>query len=83
MAVNIKSSEADRLAREVAALAGESLTVAVTTALAERLARLRRQSRNGREAEILAIFARGAGAPRLDPRQADEILGYGPDGTFD
>ncbi len=41
MAVNIKSVEADRLARELARLAGESLTVAVTTAIAERLERVR------------------------------------------
>ncbi len=73
MAVNIKSVEADRLARELARLAGESLTVAVTTAIAERLERVRAQQR-GREERLLALFARGGGA-RLDPRPAEQILG--------
>jgi ribonuclease VapC len=37
MALNIKSAEADRLARELAALTGESITEAVTRALEQRL----------------------------------------------
>ena len=37
MALNIKSAETDRLARELAALTGESLTEAVTRALEQRL----------------------------------------------
>ncbi len=40
MALNIKNEEVERLAHEVAGLAGESLTAAVATALKERLARL-------------------------------------------
>jgi len=41
MALNIKSEEAHRSARELAQLTGESLTEAVTRAIAERLERLR------------------------------------------
>ena len=41
MAFSIKSEEADRLARALTQLTGESLTEAVTTALRERLARER------------------------------------------
>jgi antitoxin VapB len=41
MALSIKTEEADRLARELAALTGETMTGAVTTALRERLARER------------------------------------------
>ncbi len=41
MAFSIKSEEADRLARALARLTGESLTEAVTTALRERLERER------------------------------------------
>ncbi len=41
MALSIKSEEADRLARALARLTGESMTEAVTTALRERLARER------------------------------------------
>ena len=40
MSLNIKSDEAHRLAREVAARAGETMTEAVTVALKERLDRL-------------------------------------------
>lgn len=41
MSLNIKSAEAEGLAREVAQLTGESLTGAITVALSERLSRLR------------------------------------------
>jgi antitoxin VapB len=41
MALSIKTEEADRLARSLAKLTGETLTEAITTALRERLARER------------------------------------------
>ena len=41
MALSIKTDEADRLARALAKLTGETLTGAVTNALRERLARER------------------------------------------
>ena len=41
MALSIKTEEADRLARTLAALTGETMTEAVTEALRERLARER------------------------------------------
>lgn len=41
MALSIKTDEADRLARELAGLTGETMTEAVTKALAERLERER------------------------------------------
>jgi antitoxin VapB len=41
MALSIKTTEADELARSLARLTGESMTEAVTTALRERLARER------------------------------------------
>lgn len=45
MALSIKSEEADRLARALAELTGETLTDAVTTALRERLKRERDRRR--------------------------------------
>lgn len=42
MALSIKTDKADRLARELVAATGETMTRAVETALEERLARLRR-----------------------------------------
>jgi antitoxin VapB len=43
MGLNIKNEEAHRLAQDIAALTGESLTAAVTEALRERLGRLQRK----------------------------------------
>jgi antitoxin VapB len=41
MGMNIKNEEAHKLAQELAAITGESITTSVTTALRERLERLR------------------------------------------
>jgi antitoxin VapB len=77
MALSIKHPEADRLARELAAITGESLSDAVLTALRERLARTvgRHRSATLRE-EIARIQDRIARLPVLDGRSDDEILGY-------
>ena len=47
MALSIKTEEADRLARELAGLTGETMTAAVTEALRERLARVRERRAAG------------------------------------
>lgn len=59
MPINIRDPETDRLAREVAALTNETITVAVSTALRERLARERARRRDG-VARLLAIGDRCA-----------------------
>lgn len=81
MVLNIKDPEADRLARELAAVTGETMTTAVATALRERLERVSGMSR-GRNlaAELTAIAARAAALPVLDDRPADDILGYNEHG---
>lgn len=66
MALSIKTDEADRLARELAKLTGESLTDAVTVALRERLAR-QRQELESNYVERLMAFAESI-APRYDRR---------------
>jgi antitoxin VapB len=77
MALSIKGPEADRLARELAARTGESLTQAVVVALRERLARETGRTRYIPLADELAgIRRRCAALPVLDARTADEILGY-------
>jgi antitoxin VapB len=43
MTLNIKNEEAHRLAAELAKITGESLTAAVTTAIRERLDRLKEE----------------------------------------
>jgi len=83
MALSIRDPETDRLARELAALTGESMTEGIRTALAERLTR----TRSAREdavrrlvADVRAIQERVAQLPVLDDRSEDEILGYDADG---
>ena len=55
MSLNIKSEEAHRLARELAEVTGESMTVAVTVAVRERLDRLHRQRGASLVERLLAI----------------------------
>ncbi len=77
MALSLKDPEADRLAREVAARTGETLTTAVVVALKERLARLRgRPKRRRLRDELREIAQRCAQLPTLDDRSGEEILGY-------
>jgi antitoxin VapB len=55
MAMNIKNAETERLAKELAALTGESLTAAITKSLRQRLERLRRKKGTGLADRLLAI----------------------------
>jgi len=81
MGMNIKNPEAHQLAREVAALTGESVTGAVTQSLRERLERLRSEQREGTAAALLTLGRDTA--RRLSPESkgadVDDLL-YGPDG---
>ena len=81
MALNIRNPETERLAAALSKLTGESKTEAVTRALRDRLARLRRE-RSGRRLadELDEIALHCAGLPELDNRSADEILGYDENG---
>ena len=76
MALSIKHPEADRLARELAARTGESITEAIMTALRERLQREQRRYRPRLEDEIMAISKRSAALPRRTGRTPEEIIGY-------
>jgi antitoxin VapB len=76
MAISIKDPETDRLARELAAATGETLTDAIREALRERLAREEQRARRGLGAEVRRIQERIARLPVLDTRTDDEILGY-------
>ena len=81
MALNIKDDDADRLARELAAETGESITTAVTVAVRERLERLRGAVPRDQRRKVLTQLAeRSAARPMRDRRTAEEILGYGPHG---
>lgn len=77
MALNIKNAAAERLAREVAAQTGETLTEAIQHSLEERLERIKgRRSAPDLVETLLAISRRCSSLPDLDDRNAEEILGY-------
>jgi antitoxin VapB len=76
MALSIKSDTADRLARELAAETGETLTEAVETALRERLDR--EHTRHAASMRTrLARLASDVGALRVaDAGTPEEIIDY-------
>jgi antitoxin VapB len=77
MALSIKDSETERLARQVARETDETLTEAIRRALKERLLRLKRKNHARLTREKLNdIFRRMDALPDVDTRTADEILGY-------
>jgi antitoxin VapB len=83
MGLSIKNEEAERLARELAAKTGESITQAVLHSLRERLRRIESQRNPGRlSAELIEIGRRCSELPVLDARTPDEILGYNDQGHF-
>lgn len=91
MALNIKNQETEKLAADVAELAGESKTGAVTEALRERRNRLelerggkeksRRDLRRFMETVIWPqIPEELRGQSPMTKAEREEILGYGPEG---
>ncbi len=89
MALNIKDPEAERLASEVAAMAAETKTRAVKTALQERKARLELRA-PGRRPDALRRFLAEEAWPQLPDDVLDQpltrqdreaTLGYGPAGV--
>jgi antitoxin VapB len=90
MALNIKNPHVERLAAEVAQLAGESKTEAIRRALEERRGRLAlRVVRKNRRAYLLRVLERDVWprvpkrlhGRRLTKKQEDAILGFGPRGV--
>lgn len=82
MPLSIKDPEADRLARKVAEMTGETITEVVLNALRDRLAREVAKSRDIEALlrEVKAISDHYRSLPVLDDRSADEILGYDENG---
>jgi antitoxin VapB len=90
VALNIKHPEVERLASEVADLAGESKTEAVRRALLERRERLRirvspaasrERFRRYLEDEVWPRVPAAQLGRRLSREEEDAILGYGPEGV--
>ncbi len=77
MALYIKDPEADRLARQLAAMRGESITQTIINALHAQLkSTTPPKSLAAKRKEVMAILDRCYALPVLDNRSADEILGY-------
>lgn len=89
MAMNIKDPEAERLAAEVAELAGETKTAAVRNALRERRDRLveataglrERSFRSFLQEEIWPHVPSEVRGKKTTKAMREEILGYGPEGV--
>ncbi len=90
MALNIKDPVAEKLAAEVAALAGESKTRAIRVALEERRARLSLSGAAAEKGERLHRFLEEVVWPtipkhflgkRITKKERERILGYGPLGV--
>lgn len=84
MALSPKELEIDRLAREIAALTGETLTEAIRKALAERLERERlcRGIFGRLDDRVMEIGRHCAALPDYDTRSPDEIVGYDETGMW-
>jgi antitoxin VapB len=76
MALSIKSDEADRLARELAAETGETLTEAVEIALRERLNRAHGRHVASMSMRLRRLAADVAALRVADNRAPEEIIGY-------
>jgi len=90
MALNIKDAETERLAAEVANLAGETKTRAVKVALEERRQRLALRGARPVRSEALRRFLEEEVWPQvpadvlgkpLSRAEREAILGYGPEGV--
>jgi antitoxin VapB len=87
MALNIKNATVERLASEVAQLAGETKTEAIRRALEERKARLGFKANSQDRMKLLKEYLQREVWPQLPPRsrrkkmtrrEREAILGIGP-----
>jgi len=75
MGLNIKNEKTHRQAKELARLAGETMTEAVDRAIAERLERIRRKrNRKALAEKLLEIGRHCSTLPVLDARSPEEML---------
>lgn len=75
--LNIKNSESDRLARELAQKTEETITNAVITALKEQLLQVQEKTIAGDLGQDLFLIGqRCAGLPDRDTRSVQDILRY-------
>ncbi len=76
MPLHISNPGADRSARELARLTGETIAEAVVEALRERLVRETLKAPVDLKAEIMMIGRRAGRIPNRTGRAVEEIVGY-------
>jgi len=89
VALNLKNTDVERLAAEVARLTGESKTEAIRVALEERRRRLKAVGPGERRTRLLKLLRdrvwpsipKTELGRRLTPEEEDAILGYGKEGV--
>ena len=82
MPLSINNPRAEKLARELAARSGETITQAIIKALEDRLVRMQgKKEPMDLAEEIMKIAKRSSRIPDKDPRNADQILNYDQKGV--
>jgi hypothetical protein len=74
--MNIRSAKVDELVRRLTRLTGEDVETALERAIEERLSRVAPPVPADRKAALDSFFERVSRMRILDPRAADEIVGY-------
>ena len=74
--MNIHSAKVYELAQQLARLTGEDVETAIQRAIEERLLRVAPLTPADRKAAIASFFELASSMPVLDPRPADDIVGY-------
>lgn len=74
--MNIRSAKVDQLVQRLARLTGEDVETALERAIEERLSRVAPPAPADRKAALDSFIERISRMPVLDPRPAEEILGY-------
>lgn len=82
MNLNIDDPEAAEMVSTLAALTSETVEEAVITALRERLLRLNEDALESAATleHVMEVVHHCAALPELDPRTAEEIIGYDENG---
>jgi len=80
MPISIKDPDTDAKVRDLAALTGESITVAVRTAIEQRLRRESARRRAGVAERLLELSLARHGGKRFD-ESAEEAIGYDESGV--
>jgi antitoxin VapB len=74
--MNFRSTKVEELVERLARLTGEDVETALERAIEERLSGMAPPAPADRKAAMQVFFERASRLPVLDPRTADEIIGY-------